>query len=77
MYIKRINNSSWYNGTYYYKDPECTILHREDGPAVEYADGDKLYYLNDRNISKIKYIEYIKSKSICPAKKSKILKRCV
>ena len=22
-------------------------LHREDGPAVEYADGDKWYYIND------------------------------
>jgi hypothetical protein len=22
------------------------ILHREDGPAVEYADGDKMWYLN-------------------------------
>ena len=40
--------------------PECKIssngtkewflngkLHREDGPAVEYADGDKHWYLND------------------------------
>jgi hypothetical protein len=24
------------------------ILHREDGPAVEYADGGKVWYLNDR-----------------------------
>jgi hypothetical protein len=23
-------------------------LHREDGPAIEYADGDKFWYLNDK-----------------------------
>ena len=33
-------------GTYYYKDEDCTIYHREDGPAIEYADGDKSWYLN-------------------------------
>ena len=29
----------------WYKDGE---LHREDGPACEYADGDKYWYLNDK-----------------------------
>ena len=24
-------------------------LHREDGPAVEWADGDKVWYINGRN----------------------------
>ena len=33
-------------GTYWYKDVEMTIFHREDGPAVEYPDGDKAWYLN-------------------------------
>ncbi len=23
-------------------------LHREDGPAIEYANGDKYYYINDK-----------------------------
>ena len=31
---------------YYYKDPIYYILHREDGPAVERADGDELWYQN-------------------------------
>jgi len=36
------------NGSkYYYKDKEMTILHREDGPAIEYADGYKGWYLNN------------------------------
>ena len=30
----------------WYKDAKCTILHRENGPAVEYADGDKFWYQN-------------------------------
>ena len=25
----------------WYKDADCTILHKEDGPAVVYADGTK------------------------------------
>jgi hypothetical protein len=29
---------------YYYKDKEMTILHREDGPAVERANGNKSWY---------------------------------
>ena len=35
-------------GTFWYKGPGMEILHREDGPAVEYADGEKWWYLNGR-----------------------------
>jgi len=31
----------------YFKDNEMKIFHREDGPAVEHADGGKFWYLND------------------------------
>ena len=34
LYIKKTKYE-----TSYYKDPEMTILHREDGPAVEDVDG--------------------------------------
>ena len=43
QYIKKNNI-----GTYYYKDPEKTILHREDGPAAEYTDGTKMWYQNGK-----------------------------
>ena len=33
---------------YYYKDVVKDILHREDGPAIEWSDGDKDWYLNGR-----------------------------
>ena len=33
-----------YGNIYYYND--LNQLHREDGPAVEYADGDKFWFLN-------------------------------
>ena len=47
MYIiKKINNDFRRDGTFYYKDPECIILHREDGPAIEYANGTKCYIKN-------------------------------
>ena len=29
----------------FYKDEACKILHREDGPAAKYANGDKAYYI--------------------------------
>ena len=31
---------------FYHKDRAMTIRHREDGPAISYRDGDKLWYLN-------------------------------
>jgi hypothetical protein len=36
------------NNTYYYADKEMIIFHREDGPAIEYADGDKAWFLNGK-----------------------------
>lgn len=32
----------------YFKDKQCTILHREDGPAIEYVAGYKEWWLNDK-----------------------------
>jgi hypothetical protein len=34
--------------TLYYSDKAMTVIHREDGPAVEYANGDKEWYLNGK-----------------------------
>ena len=37
------------NGTkHYYSDREMEILHREDGPATEYANGGKMWYINGK-----------------------------
>ena len=37
------------NGTkHYYSDREMKIRHREDGPAVEYANGDKSWFINGK-----------------------------
>ena len=41
-YIKKYSNGS----KHYYKDKAMTILHRVDGPAIEYADGDKSWFIN-------------------------------
>jgi len=43
-YIKTYNDGS----KHYYKDKKKTILHREDGPAVEHANGGKEWYLNGK-----------------------------
>ena len=42
-YIKTYSDGT----KHYYKDKEKTILHRENGPAVEHAGGAKEWYLND------------------------------
>ena len=34
--------------TFYFKDPEMIIFHREDGPAVEQASGGKLWLQNSK-----------------------------
>lgn len=36
--INKIGDKCWYN--------EQGRLHRTDGPAIEYANGDKLWYIN-------------------------------
>ena len=33
---------------FYYKDPEMTILHREDGPAIEWVSGNKEWLINGK-----------------------------
>ena len=33
---------------FYYKDKARTILHREGGPAIEWHDGGKAWYLNGK-----------------------------
>lgn len=33
---------------FYTSDKDFTVLHREDGPAAEYASGDKFWYVNGR-----------------------------
>ena len=32
----------------FYSDREMTIYHREDGPAIEHANGTKYWYLNGK-----------------------------
>ena len=33
---------------FYHKDKEMKILHREDGPAIEYNCGSKSWYINGK-----------------------------
>lgn len=35
-------------GIFYYKDKQCTILHREDGLAIEYKTGTKHWFVNGK-----------------------------
>jgi len=40
-----------YGDKRYYKDREMTMLHRLDGPAIEYADGDKFWYVDGKPLT--------------------------
>ena len=42
-------------------------LHREDGPAVEYADGGKSWYLNDKRVTEEEHKKRT-SKASCQGK---------
>jgi len=33
---------------YYFSDKEMELFHREDGPAIEFADGSKYWCVNDK-----------------------------
>lgn len=46
LYTKIFHKDSPYECIIYYKDKECTIIHRENGPAIEWYDGVSNYYLN-------------------------------
>ena len=37
-----------YGTKHYYSDREMEIPHREDGPAFEYANGGKIWYINGK-----------------------------
>jgi hypothetical protein len=37
-----------FGSKYYHKDKEMTILHREDGPAIEYETGDKCWVVDGK-----------------------------
>ena len=44
QYIK-INE---YGSKFYYKDKAMKVRHREDGPAIEWSNGDKEWWLNGK-----------------------------
>jgi len=37
-----------YGSKRYYSDRDMTILHREDGPAIEWHNGDRYWYINGK-----------------------------
>jgi hypothetical protein len=46
-----------YGNTFYFKDKEMNIFHREDGPAVEWSDGEKCWWLNGENLSEEEFLK--------------------
>jgi len=44
-----------YGHKYYYKDKAMTTRHRLDGPAVEYANGNKFWYVDDKQLTEKKF----------------------
>ena len=38
-------------GTFWYKDPEMRIFHRENGPAMEFTSGTEEWWLNGKHMT--------------------------
>jgi len=55
-FYKKFNNNTFYsnNGKYYYRGYE---VHRVDGPAIEWCDDTKMYYLDGKYYTKEKYLK--------------------
>jgi hypothetical protein len=51
QYIDEVGNK------YFYKNIEMKILHREDGPAVEWWDGRKSWYLNGEKLTEAEFLK--------------------
>ena len=46
MKEKQYTTTNAHGTKFYYKDPEMTILHREDGPAMDYEGDGEVWYLD-------------------------------
>ena len=57
--MQKIKEDHW--GKYYYWS-DC--LHREDGPAIEYAGGSKKFYLQDKHYLEEEYWRIVKLKAL-------------
>lgn len=58
LIIETKEGKMWWTGD------NWSILHREDGPAIEYANGKKSWYLNDKKISLYEFNKFLVSKRI-------------
>ncbi len=57
--LHRLDGPAWtgvYGRKHWYRGEE---LHREDGPAIEWADGDRWFYLNNKRRTEEEYCEII------------------
>ena len=57
-----------FGNTTYFSDKKMTRCHREDGPACEYADGSKSWYLNGEKLTKAEFNARFKQKPSCEGK---------
>ena len=49
--IEELDKVGNIDGDIYYYKAGTEILHREDGPAIEYADGTTFWYLNGKEVT--------------------------
>jgi len=45
-----------YGDKFYYKDRAMSIYHRLDGPAIEYADGDKSWWVDGKRLTEQEFL---------------------
>lgn len=64
-YIVHSITSFGIKGKIYYKDKENQIYHREDGPAIEWEDGERYWFVNGiRHREDGPAVEYLPTKDL-------------
>ena len=58
---------------FYFKDQEMTIFHRLDGPAIEWSDWSKEFYVDGKRLTKKQFSDLTKEKLLQAAEEKAYL----
>ena len=66
-------NINEYGHKFYFKDQEMTIFHRLDGPAIEWSDWSKEFYVDGKRLTKKQFSDLTKEKLLQAAEEKAYL----
>ena len=62
-----------YGHKFYFKDQQMTIFHRLDGPAIEWSDWSKEFYVDGKRLTKKQFSDLTKEKLLQAAEEKAYL----